>query len=672
MILVRGSKSQRKVGKIMLRALEKYNSKCAPAHAVLSSDDSVHTSHVAKMQLNDRISDFARSGCRDKAKAATYPMKDELNCQPEPKHQHKKSRKLSPDRGLEKPDDITLSTNQHLAASPLSKHCAINQLQHMLKKISRNVYQTITNEAIKSVANYPGGIDDNGNQIKKPSWAWWDRDGTGEEVILPKWCSFKVSKSRRGVKDQRNVMVSTSACAAAGGRSRGGVDKNLLVCAVVASLRRFVTDSSQQNNEENEYRVSEVLSHEKSGHVHVMLVYASLSAGTAPVEISKHAIISKKNNHVSFRRRFSQSFDEMDPIAEFLARHEMTSQKINEPNLAQNKSSHHQHQHKNPHQQRILTVRSVPVHESSLQPEVHQLFCRYQTAVHGDFDPFFGTHKSSKGKDDDHDYTYYQQKSPPGFLDIDAAYCHLDETRRSKIKTSYLTFYRFLCETPVAQDEVLPIENLPSVDGFDFHIPFGTYHQQYRLSTSKEKFDGPLIAVGVADILPHCFSSVYAFYDPILSNSLELGKYTALREIEWVRRASHFRPKLQYYYLGYYIHSCRKMTYKAEYKPSELLCPVNMKWVDFDDGKKRLEECSPIRHCCALFTDSRSVEQSSNASKPGFKVEDITLDIGEKEAHLVQVGMLNRQGREFIDPHVNEFVSEVGINMCSKFVIKLR
>ena len=114
------------------------------------------------------------------------------------------------------------------------------------------------------------------------------------------------------------------------------------------------------------------------------------------------------------------------------------------------------------------------------------------------------------------------------------------------------------------------------------------------------------------------------------------------------------------------------MTYKAEYKPSELLCPVNQKWVDFEDGKKRLEECSPIRHCCALFNDSTSPKQESNVAKPRFRIEDITLDIGEKEPHLVQVGMLNKQGREFIDPHVNEFVSEVGTEMCSKFVIKLR
>ena len=114
------------------------------------------------------------------------------------------------------------------------------------------------------------------------------------------------------------------------------------------------------------------------------------------------------------------------------------------------------------------------------------------------------------------------------------------------------------------------------------------------------------------------------------------------------------------------------MTYKAEYKPSELLCPVNYKWVDFESAKKRLEEESPIRHCCALYNEPPSAKNVSNgAERPRFGVDDITLDIGEKEPHLVQVEMLNKEGREFVAPHVNEFVAEVG-DICHKFIIKLR
>ena len=63
--------------------------------------------------------------------------------------------------------------------------------------------------------------------------------------------------------------------------------------------------------------------------------------------------------------------------------------------------------------------------------------------------------------------------------------------------------------------------------------------------------------------------------------ALALGKLSALREIEWVREASRRCPTLGYYYMGYYIHECPKMRYKAEYAPSELKCPVTGQWVDF-------------------------------------------------------------------------------------------
>ena len=40
--------------------------------------------------------------------------------------------------------------------------------------------------------------------------------------------------------------------------------------------------------------------------------------------------------------------------------------------------------------------------------------------------------------------------------------------------------------------------------------------------------DGKMIAVGVIDLVPSCWSSVYFFYDPDYS-FLSLGTYAALR-----------------------------------------------------------------------------------------------------------------------------------------------
>jgi arginyl-tRNA--protein-N-Asp/Glu arginylyltransferase len=142
---------------------------------------------------------------------------------------------------------------------------------------------------------------------------------------------------------------------------------------------------------------------------------------------------------------------------------------------------------------------------------------------------------------------------------------------------------------------------------------YGTFHHKYYL-------DGALVAVGVVDVLPHALSSVYVFYDPELARStLPLGKLTALREIQWVQAVcrrpclpppppvaaaaapapaapaaaallSAASPRLCYYYLGFYIHACPKMRYKAEYSPSELLCPVTRAaWVRHEAALGALE-----------------------------------------------------------------------------------
>jgi arginine-tRNA-protein transferase len=120
------------------------------------------------------------------------------------------------------------------------------------------------------------------------------------------------------------------------------------------------------------------------------------------------------------------------------------------------------------------------------------------------------------------------------------------------------SYVRFLVNTP--------LQFIPPSGSESTFCGFGSFHQQYLI-------DGRLVAVGVVDILPNCLSSKYLFWDPDLS-FLSLGKYSALREIEWVKNAHSDCSTLEYYYLGYYIHSCPKMRYKGEYRPSELLCPV--------------------------------------------------------------------------------------------------
>jgi arginyl-tRNA--protein-N-Asp/Glu arginylyltransferase len=114
---------------------------------------------------------------------------------------------------------------------------------------------------------------------------------------------------------------------------------------------------------------------------------------------------------------------------------------------------------------------------------------------------------------------------------------------------------------------------------------YGTAHHRYFL-------DGVLVAVAVVDVTPRALSSVYAFYDPVVAKrGLPLGKLTALREIQWLQAAAARQPTaaLRTYLMGYYIDSCPKMRYKAEYAPSELLCPqTRAAWVRADVGAARL------------------------------------------------------------------------------------
>ncbi|XP_036684386.1 arginyl-tRNA--protein transferase 1 isoform X3 [Balaenoptera musculus] len=151
-------------------------------------------------------------------------------------------------------------------------------------------------------------------------------------------------------------------------------------------------------------------------------------------------------------------------------------------------------------------------------------------------------------------------------------------------------FTRFLCSSP------LEAEN--PANGPD--CGYGSFHQQYWL-------DGKIIAVGVIDILPYCVSSVYLYYDPDYS-FLSLGVYSALREIAFTRQLHEKTPQLSYYYMGFYIHSCPKMKYKGQYRPSDLLCPETYVWVPIEQCLPSLEnskycrfnqdpEAAPQRRC---------------------------------------------------------------------------
>ncbi|KAG0281544.1 Arginyl-tRNA--protein transferase 1 [Linnemannia exigua] len=113
---------------------------------------------------------------------------------------------------------------------------------------------------------------------------------------------------------------------------------------------------------------------------------------------------------------------------------------------------------------------------------------------------------------------------------------------------------------------------------------YGSFHQCYYL-------DEKLIAVSVIDILPSCVSAVYFFYDPDYS-VLSLGKYSAQREIALVQtlNAKAGYEDLKFYYMGFYIFTCQKMTYKGQFHPSYLLDPETYNWVEFKKCQEILKD----------------------------------------------------------------------------------
>lgn len=88
--------------------------------------------------------------------------------------------------------------------------------------------------------------------------------------------------------------------------------------------------------------------------------------------------------------------------------------------------------------------------------------------------------------------------------------------------------------------------------------------------------------MGVIDLLPHCVSGVYFMYHEDFER-WSFGKLSALREAALALEAGY-----EYYYMGYYIHSCMKMRYKSDYKPQYVLDPESLEWDPLDGDLRRL------------------------------------------------------------------------------------
>lgn len=83
-----------------------------------------------------------------------------------------------------------------------------------------------------------------------------------------------------------------------------------------------------------------------------------------------------------------------------------------------------------------------------------------------------------------------------------------------------------------------------------------------------------LLAVAVTDVLPNALSAVYTFFDP-QQGRRALGVQAILTQLDWAQGLG-----LAHLYLGYWVANSRKMAYKAQYRPMEILLAANWRRIN--------------------------------------------------------------------------------------------
>ncbi|XP_060698040.1 arginyl-tRNA--protein transferase 1 isoform X6 [Hemiscyllium ocellatum] len=208
-------------------------------------------------------------------------------------------------------------------------------------------------------------------------------------------------------------------------------------------------------------------------------------------------------------------------------------------------------------------------------------------------------------------------------------------------KATEYQYTRFLCDSPLQAEN--PADGPPS--------GYGSFHQQYLL-------DGKIIAVGVIDILPHCISSVYLYYDPDYA-FLSLGVYSALREIAFTTQLQKTAPSIRYYYMGFYIHSCPKMKYKGQYHPSDLLCPETYAWVPIEKCRTKLDQSKYSR----LNEDINAEDENS------FRDLGRVLVLYKNAVMPYSIYQRRKKGRADDEAAVRQYASLVGQTCAERMLL---
>ncbi len=122
------------------------------------------------------------------------------------------------------------------------------------------------------------------------------------------------------------------------------------------------------------------------------------------------------------------------------------------------------------------------------------------------------------------------------------------------------------------------------------------YPNHYGSFNFIHRIDGKIVAVTVWDILPFSLESVYCYYDPDYS-FLDLGVFTVIREIEYMKSFQKLIDNnFIYYTMGEFSQTCKKLKYKGNYFPTQIMDHYTGKYVYLTEEIKKLIEDGKCHH----------------------------------------------------------------------------
>lgn len=101
-------------------------------------------------------------------------------------------------------------------------------------------------------------------------------------------------------------------------------------------------------------------------------------------------------------------------------------------------------------------------------------------------------------------------------------------------------------------------DSLEALDSFLYQTCVNTVEWSYYLGRR-------LVMAAICDLCPESLSAVYCFYEPELAHR-GLGTFNVLSHLGFARSEG-----IPFVYLGFYVRQCAKMSYKARFRPHEIL-----------------------------------------------------------------------------------------------------